>query len=127
MNRGLALVCVVDDDDEVRGGMRNLLASAGYETIAFGSAEACLAFDRLHDVHLALFDVQLPGMDGFALHAALRERGISVPVMFVSGHADDTMARLALAAGAIALLHKPVDGDTLLGLVERALGPGPAV
>jgi FixJ family two-component response regulator len=127
VNRGLALVCVVDDDDEVRGGMRNLLASAGYEAVVFGSAEACLAFGRLHDVHLALFDVRLPGMDGFALHAALCARGLRVPVMFVSGHADETMAGRALAAGAIALLHKPVDGDTLLGLVEGALGPGRAV
>lgn len=127
MNRGLALVCVVDDDDEVRGGMLNLLASAGYETIAFGSAEACIAFDRLHDVHLAVFDVHLPGMDGFALYAALRELGLCVPVMFISGHADETMARQSLAAGAIALLHKPVDGDTLLGLVERALGTDHAV
>jgi len=127
VNRGLALVCVVDDDDGVRASMRNLLASAGYEAVAFGSGEACLAFDRLHDVHLALLDVRLPGMDGFALHAALCERGVRVPVMFVSGHADDAMASLALAAGAIALLQKPVDGDTLLDLVEGALGPGRGV
>ena len=127
MNRGLALVCVVDDDGEVRDGMCNLLASAGYETVAFGSAEACLAFERLGDVHLALLDVRLPGIDGFALHAALVERGLRVPVVFVSGHADDAMARQALQAGAIALLHKPVDGDTLLCVVERALGPGHAV
>ena len=127
MNRGLALVCVVDDDGEVRGGMRNLLASAGYDTAAFGSSEACLAFDRLQDVQLALFDVRLPGMDGFALHAALAARGLRVPVLFVSGHADATMAQRALQAGAIALLQKPVDGDTLLGLVERALGRGDAV
>jgi FixJ family two-component response regulator len=127
VNRGLALVCVVDDDNQVRDGVRNLLASAGYETVAFGAAEACLAFTRLQDVQLALFDVRLPGMDGFALHAALVGRGLSVPVVFVSGHADDAMARQALQAGAIALLQKPVDGDMLLGLVERALGPGNAV
>lgn len=127
MNRGLALVCVVDDDGEVRGGMRSLLASAGYDTVAFASSEACLAFDRLDEVQLALFDVRLPGMDGFALHAALAARGLRVPVLFVSGHADAPMARRALQAGAIALLQKPVDGDALLGLVERALGRGDAV
>jgi len=129
VNRGLALVCVVDDDDGVRDAMRNLLASGGYDTVAFAQAEACLAFERLHDVQLALFDVRLPGMDGFALHAALAARGFAVPVVFVSGHADAdaSMAQRALQAGAIALLQKPVDGDTLLCLVERALGPGDVV
>ena len=126
MNRALALVCVVDDDDEVRDGMRNLLASAGYDTVAFASAEACLAFERLHDVDLALFDVRLPGIDGFALHRTLVERGLRLAVVFVSGHADDAMAARALQSGAIALLQKPVDGDVLLGLIERALGTGDA-
>jgi FixJ family two-component response regulator len=124
VNRGLALVCVVDDDDAVRDGICNLLASAGYDTVAFASAEACLAFERLADVNLALFDVRLPGMDGFALHHALVERGLRVPVVFVSGHADADMAARALQAGAIALLQKPVDADTLLCMVERALGSG---
>jgi len=127
VNRGLALVCVVDDDNEVRDGMRNLLDASGYDTVAFASAEACLAFDRLQDVHLALFDVRLPGMDGFALHAALVARGLRLAVVFVSGHADDAMAKRALQAGAIALLQKPVDGDTLLCLIGRALGPADAV
>jgi FixJ family two-component response regulator len=124
VTRALALVCVVDDDDEVRDGMRNLLASAGYDTVAFASAEACLAFDRLAEADLALFDVRLPGMDGFALHRALAERGLRLAVVFVSGHADDAMAARALHAGAIALLQKPVDGDMLLCLIERALSAG---
>ncbi len=122
MTRELALVCVVDDDDAVRGGICNLLASAGYGTVAFASAEACLAFDRLAEVHLALFDVRLPGMDGFALHHALVDRGLRLAVVFVSGHADADMAARALQAGAVALLQKPVDADTLLRMVERALG-----
>ena len=122
MSRFLALVCVVDDDDEVRDGMRNLMASAGFETVAFASAEACLAFERLADVDLALFDVRLPGMDGFALHHALVDRGLRLAVVFVSGHADADMAARALQAGAVALLQKPVDADTLLRMVERALG-----
>lgn len=122
----MALVCIVDDDEEVRDGMRNLLASDGYDTVGFASAEACLAFDRLHEITLALFDVRLPGMDGFALHHALVERGMHLAVAFVSGHADEAMAARALEAGAIALLQKPVDGDMLLCLIERALGGGDA-
>jgi two-component system response regulator FixJ len=122
----LALICVVDDDGEVRDGMRNLLASAGYEAVVFASAESCLAFDRLQDVGLALLDVRLPGIDGFALHHALRSRGLGDAVVFVSGHADDAMAARAVQAGALALLQKPLDGDMLLGLVERTLGPGDA-
>ena len=124
MKIGLALVCVVDDDDGVRDGICNLLASCGYETVAFASAEACLAFAQMHDVKLALFDVRLPGMDGFALYHAILDRGLQPAVLFVSGHADADMAARALQAGAIALLQKPVDADTLLCLVERAPGGG---
>jgi two-component system C4-dicarboxylate transport response regulator DctD len=124
VNLGLALVCVVDDDDGVRDGLCNLLASSGYDTLAFASAEACLDCARLADVRLGLLDVRLPGMDGFALHRALVARGLQLAVLFVSGHADAGMAARAQQAGAIALLQKPVDADTLLGLVERALGAG---
>lgn len=123
MNRGLALVCIVDDDDDVRDGMRNLLASSGYDTVAFASAEECLAV-RLAGVSLALIDVRLPGIDGFALHSALVERGLQLAVVFFSGHTDDTMAAHAVQAGAIALLQKPIDGDMLLCLIERVLGQG---
>lgn len=122
-----ALICVVDDDADVREGMCSLLASAGHGTVAFASAEACLAFERLHEAGLALFDVRLPGMDGFALHQALAARGVRLAVVFVSGHADEAMAARALAAGAAALLQKPVDGDMLLCLIERMLGPGDAL
>ena len=124
MSLGLALVCVVDDDDGVRDGICNLLASAGYDTAAFASAEACLDCARLADVRLGLFDVRLPGMDGFALQHALVDRGLQLTVLFVSGHVDAGMAARALQAGAIALLQKPVDADTLLCIVERALGAG---
>jgi FixJ family two-component response regulator len=122
VTRGLALVCVVDDDAPVRDAMRNLLASAGYDTVAFASAEECLAYPHLDRAHFALFDVRLPGMDGFTLHRTLVQRGLHLAVVFVSGHADDDMAARALEAGAIALLRKPVDADTLLCLVERTLG-----
>jgi FixJ family two-component response regulator len=118
------LVCVVDDDADVLEGMVSLLASAGCNTVAFASAEACLAYARLADVDLALFDVRLPGIDGFALHRALIERGLHLAVVFASGHTDDAMAAQAVQAGAIALLQKPIDGDMLLCLVERALGQG---
>lgn len=124
MNLRLAVVCVVDDDDGVRDGICNLLASSGFDTLAFASAEACLDCTRLVDVKLALFDVRLPGMDGFALYRALVERGLQLAVLFVSGHVDPGMAARAQQAGAIALLQKPVDADMLLRLVERALGAG---
>lgn len=119
----LARVAIVDDDDDVRVGMSSLLASSGYDTVAFASAEACLDAP-LTDVGLALIDIRLPGIDGFALHSALMARGQHLPVVFVSGHADEPMAQRALEAGAIALLQKPIDGDMLLCLVERMLGQG---
>lgn len=122
-----ALVCVVDDDAAVRQALENLLTSADYMPLCFDSGEACLAYARLGDIDFAVLDVKLGGMTGFELQASLTALDLKLPVVFISGHADQAMEELAVRAGAITLLHKPIDAERLLALIEQALsGHAPA-
>jgi FixJ family two-component response regulator len=116
-----ALICVVDDDDGVRQALDNLLTSADYIPLCFESGEACLSYARLGDIDFAVVDIKLGGMSGFELQASLNALDLKLPLVFISGHADQAMEQLALRAGAIALLHKPIDVDRLLALIEQTL------
>jgi FixJ family two-component response regulator len=118
---GQARICVVDDDAAVRHALVNLLEAGGYEPLAFDSGEAFLACPRLTDIDVALFDVKLRGMNGFALQERFTALGLKIPLLFISGHSDREMEQRALTGGAIALLRKPVDPDILFEQIERAL------
>lgn len=114
-------ICVVDDDAAVRRALANLLEAGGYRCLGFDSGEALLAWPDLGTIDVAIFDVKLRGMDGFALQRRCAARGMDAPLLFFSGHGDAGMERRALRAGALALLRKPVDPDQLLDQIERAL------
>lgn len=116
-----ARIGVVDDDAAVRQALANLLEAGGYEGLCFDSGEAFLAWPRLIDIDVAIFDIKLRGMDGFALQERFAALGLGVPLLFVSGHGDRDMERRALRMGALALLRKPVDPDLLFEHIERAL------
>jgi FixJ family two-component response regulator len=118
----VARICVVDDDMAVRHAVLNLLEAGGYLAAGFDSAEAFLACPGRAGFALALFDVELPGMDGFALQARCAVLGLKLPLLFISGRGDRDMELRALRAGALALLRKPVDPDLLFDHIERALG-----
>ena len=91
-NRQL-LVAIVDDDDGVCAGMARLLRAAGMDVVTFGTAEGLLAAPRLASVDALVLDVRLPGMNGLELQRRLQERGVKVPVVFVSAN-DDPKTRL---------------------------------
>lgn len=114
------LICVVDDDEAVRRALDNLLASAGYASISFASAEACLASGRRDDFVFAVLDIALGGMDGFALQQRLCA-GKPLPLVFLSAHDDAGTRRRAFDAGALALLRKPIDADRLFSHIAAAL------
>lgn len=120
-----ALICVVDDDASVRQALDNLLTSADYTPLCFDSGEACLAYGQLDGVDFAVVDVKLGGMSGFELQQRLSAMNLDLPMVFISGHADSAMEALAARAGAVALLHKPIDVDRLLALIDRALADHP--
>lgn len=114
-------VYVIDDDDAARDSLTMLLESAGYLVESFSSAHGFL--DRVSSLPAgcALLDIRMPEMGGLELQAALQERQIDLPIVFVTGHADVPVAVRAMRAGAIDFVEKPFDADVIFGAVERGL------
>jgi FixJ family two-component response regulator len=116
-------VLVVDDDATVRAGMVALLHAAGYAARGYPGAAAVLdGFDPVH-VRCAVLDIHIGEPDGFALRASLRALAPRLPVIFITGDIDPALAARADAADALALLHKPVDADCLLALIDAIPAP----
>jgi FixJ family two-component response regulator len=113
-------VFIVDDDDSVRRGLARLLRSAGYRVETFTSAREYLARGDHDAFGCLVLDVRMPGQSGVELHDLLVETGHDIPVVFITGHGDISMAVRTMKSGADFLL-KPVDAPTLLNAVQQAL------
>jgi FixJ family two-component response regulator len=94
--------------------------SAGLDAEVFASAEDCLASPSLARTTCVILDMRMPGMTGLELHRRLKTSHPYVPVIFISGHADDQLRARALAAGAADFFEKPFSNDALLKAVESA-------
>jgi FixJ family two-component response regulator len=114
------LIGIVDDDEAVRRALGRLVASLGMRSESFASPAEYLDRGHPEETSCLLFDVQLPGMTGFALHARLSRRGLRIPVVFVTGHPNEEARNRARKAEAVALLEKPVDARDLLAALEQA-------
>ena len=115
------IVYVVDDDPDVRGGLRDVLQSVGLKVEVFGSAAEWLANKLPEQVSCLVLDVRLPGLSGLDLQAELAAAQIKVPVIFITGHGDIPMTVKAMKAGAMEFLTKPVGEQDLLDAVRAAL------
>ena len=116
-----ASVYVVDDDDDVRTGLCRLLRSAGWDVLDFASAPAFLEAYDPERVSCLLLDVSMPEMTGPELHETLGERGIDIPVVFLTGKGDVGTSVRALKRGALDFLEKPVDAEVLLEAIGTAV------
>lgn len=115
------VVHVVDDDAAVRDSIAFSLGTADLTTKTYESALALLeVVDRL-EPGCVVTDVRMPDMSGIELVRKLKERGVPLPVIIITGHADVPLAIEAMKAGVIDFLEKPFDDDTLIASVERAL------
>jgi RNA polymerase sigma factor (sigma-70 family) len=115
------IVFVVDDDDDVRGGLRDLLASVGLSSAAFGSTAEFLRSKPPNEVSCLILDVRLPGLGGLDFQAELAAAKISIPIIFITGHGDIPMTARAFKAGAVEFLTKPIRDQDLLDAVRIAL------
>lgn len=116
-----ARVFVIDDDDAVRAGLRMLLQAAGFEVADFASAEAFLACCSRSSRGCIISDLRMPELDGLQLQARLEQRGIRLPMIMLTGHADVPSAVQSLKAGAIDFMQKPYDPEQLIAQVRVAL------
>jgi two-component system response regulator FixJ len=116
-----ATVFIVDDDEAVRDSLAFLMQSVGLQASCFDSADSFLQANPTQSVGCLLLDIRMPGMSGLELQGVLDERGIRLPVIFISGHADVPMAVRALKAGAFDFVEKPFNDQLLLDAVQRAI------
>jgi two-component system, LuxR family, response regulator FixJ len=116
-----APVFVVDDDAAVREGLKALLAAKGYKVETFANAEAFLAVLPPYPAGCLVLDVRMPGMSGLELQGELKRRGITLPIIMMTGHGDIQMAVAALKAGAVDFLEKPFDAEALAAGISEAL------
>jgi FixJ family two-component response regulator len=115
------VVYVVDDDPSVLKSLGRLLRSAGFAVETFGSALEFLDFRRPDAPGCLILDVKMPELNGLELQERLAGRGITFPVIFITGHGTVPMSVQAMKAGAADFLQKPfLDGD-LLDVVSRAI------
>jgi two-component system response regulator FixJ len=116
-----AAVFLVDDDASVRDSLSLVLSLKGMRTQLFATAEAFLETYQPDWCGCVLTDLQMPGMSGLDLQQALRDRGISLPVVVLTAHGDVATTRLAMKNGAFDFLEKPVDDEVLLDVLQNAI------
>ena len=115
------IVFVIDDDASMRDAVSRLLNAVGLTVQTFASAREFLA-GKLPDVPgCAVLDVRLPGLSGLDLQREMVERGIHIPVIFITGHGDIPMSVQAMKAGAVEFLTKPFRDQDLLDAVRAGI------
>jgi two-component system nitrogen regulation response regulator NtrX len=117
-------ILIVDDDEGVRTVLRRILGSVGYSVQEAGDAFQALDLLDAQPPDAALLDLKMPGMDGLGLIANLRQRGLEIPVVVLTGHGDEFTSQQVLDAGAAAYLTKPPDRADLLLAVRGAVAQG---
>jgi FixJ family two-component response regulator len=115
------LVLIVDDDEEVRFALRELLLSVGIDACSFGSTQELLRAELPERPGCLILDVRMPGASGLDLQQQLAANGNTRPIIFLTGHGDIAMTVQAMKAGAVDFLTKPVRDQTLLDAVGAAI------
>jgi FixJ family two-component response regulator len=119
---GVPVIAVVDDDESVRESLAGLAESVGYQAALFASAEEFLqSFHRRDSLACLILDVRLPGMSGVELYTQLPLSLRSLPVIFITAHADPEMNTWATKPAVMAVFYKPFQPEVLLQTVRKAI------
>jgi len=115
------MVYVIDDDDAVRHSLEFLLKTAGIEARGFESAKAFLEILPQIKSGCIITDVRMPEITGIDLLRRVKESGVDIPVIVITGHGDISLAVEAMKIGAVDFLEKPFDEALLVASVRSAL------
>lgn len=116
-----AVIHLIDDDDGVRKSLAFALTTAGHTVRTYESGAAFLRALAGLQHGCIVSDICMPGIDGLALQRELTARGIKLPVIIMTGHAEVRLAVDAMKAGAADFIEKPFDDDILLAAIGVAL------
>lgn len=114
-------VCVIDDDDSLRGSIGGLLRSSGFVVALYGSTDAFLAAGVPEVAACLVLDIRLRGESGLDFQDRLLADGITIPVILITGHGDIPMTVRGMRAGAIDFLQKPFEDEDLTVAVTKAI------
>lgn len=115
------MVCVVDDDSDIRDGLKLLMESVGIACFTFSSTREFLQSPQIVDANCLILDVRLPGTGGLDLQEELAKAQIKTPIIFITAHGDIPMSVRAIKAGAVEFLTKPFREQDILDAVQAAL------
>lgn len=114
-------VFIVDDDASVRRALKRLIKVSGYKARTFGTAREFIDSGHSQGPGVLILDVRMPEMSGLKLQKYLIDSGSDMPIIFITAHDDVQVRRMALEAGAIEFLRKPIEDQMLLDAVQQAL------
>jgi len=114
-------VFIIDDDAGIRASVQGLLKSADLRSECFESAEQFLQRKPPDTPSCLILDVSLPGINGLDFQQQLRNAGLQIPIIFVTGHGDIPMSVKAMKSGAVEFLTKPLKRYALLDAIQQAL------
>jgi two-component system response regulator FixJ len=117
----LRLVHLVDDDEAIRRSVGFMLKTSGFQVRTYESGVDFLKSATNLDPGCILLDIRMPGMDGLEVLGALRAKGVSLPVIIMTGHGDVSLAVQAMKAGALDFIEKPFEKAVLLSAIEHGI------
>jgi FixJ family two-component response regulator len=117
----VSTVFVVDDDADVRASIQGLLKSVGLRSQSYETPQEFMRTKQPDAPCCLVLDVRLPGVNGLDFQRELAEAGVSIPIIFITGHGDIPMTVRAIKSGAVEFLTKPFRDQDLLDAIHQAL------
>ncbi len=117
-----AFIAIIDDDSSVCRALHRLVRSLGMRASTFPSGESF--FDAVKSVEkpdCVVVDVQMPGMNGLEVQQRMAHEHPEIPLIFMTAHAEEVVAKRIVGLGAVGFLSKPFPDSSLIELIQRAL------
>ena len=112
-------IIVLDDDTSVLGAVKRVLKAHGFDVEVFDTVEGFLGGARLSRASCLVLDINLNGTCGIELKRRLTRSGVTLPVIFITGAANEATRQAALEAGCVAYLEKPFPSRALIDAIEK--------
>ncbi|MCW1924728.1 response regulator [Luteolibacter arcticus] len=116
------MIAVLDDEPQLRKALRRLLVTHGFSVVTFEHGEDAIAALTDQPVDCLLLDLHMEQTNGFDVLEAMAARGLTTPVVVITGHGEPETAAHVMSMGAAAYLNKPVDESALLAAIGDAMG-----